>query len=355
MTTIPAFSHGLSRVADSTQRQGRHAAGKRLAHTLCHLFLIIFLVAAPATASLAAEEAIVRLGLLQFGTVSWEVAAMRGGPAENRNLKIETIPLADKDAAAIALLAGQVDVIVTDWLWVARQRSVGKDYTFVPFSVAAGGVLVRPAAHIANVADLAGRRLGVGGGPDDKSWLLLQAYARKVANIDLAKQADIQFSAPPVLNALMEHGRLDAMLNFWQFNARLQAVGYPEIVSMPSMLSALGIGRPPPLLGWVFRAGWAAQHKLAIRALLDTSFDTKRQLLHDDAVWQKLRPLMQANDDRLFASLRAGYRSGIPAGYDDADIEAARKTLAIMASIAPATTGGLSDLPPGTFWSGYRR
>jgi len=322
---------------------------------ILRLVLITFLAAAPCTTGFAAEKAVIRLGLLQFGTVSWEVAAMRDGPAESHNLKIETTPLADKDAAAIALLSGQVDVIVTDWLWVARQRAAGKDYTFVPFSVAAGGVLARPAAHITGVADLVGRRLGVGGGPDDKSWLLLQAYARKTANLDLAKQADIQFSAPPLLTALMEHGRLDAMLNFWQFNARLQANGYPEIISMPAMLSALGIDRPPPLLGWVFRDGWAAQQKLAIKALLDSSFDAKGRLLHDDTAWQKLRPLMQASDDRLFAALKAGYRSGIPAGYGDADIVAARKTLAVMVGIDPATTGGLTDLPPGTFWAGYRR
>jgi NitT/TauT family transport system substrate-binding protein len=321
---------------------------------LC-LLLVALLAILPCSASVAAETLVVRLGLLQFGTVGWEVAAMRDGPAMDHHLKIETVPLADKDAAAIALLSGQVDVIVTDWLWVARQRAAGKDYTFVPFSVAAGGVLARPAAHIAGVADLAGRRLGIGGGPDDKSWLLLQAYARKTANLDLLKRADVQFSAPPALNALMQHGRLDAMLNFWQFNARLQAAGYPVVVSVPDMLSALGINRPPPLLGWVFRDSWAAQQQPAVKALLDASFDAKRQLLHDDAAWQKLRPLMQASDDNLFIALKTGYRAGIPAGYSDADIEAARKTFATMAGIDPATTAGLSALPPGTFWSGYRR
>jgi NitT/TauT family transport system substrate-binding protein len=360
MTQISSFTrciHPVTRTVGRYERQApaRNLTGKKFIGTLFHLLLAAFLLTCTAGTGRAAETAVVRLGLLQFGTVSWEVAAMRDGPAARHNLKIETLPLADKDAAAIALLSGQVDVIVTDWLWVARQRAAGKDYTFVPFSVATGGVLARPAAHIASVADLAGRRLGIGGGPDDKSWLLLQAYARKTANLDLAKQADVQFSAPPALNALMQHGRLDAMLNFWQFNARLQAVGYPVAVSMPDILSALGINQPPPLLGWVFRDSWAAQQKPAVKALLDASFDAKQRLLHDDAAWQKLRPLMQASDDSLFAALKAGYRAGIPAGYSDADIAAARKTLAIMASIDPATAGGLADLPAGTFWPGYRR
>lgn len=303
----------------------------------------------------AADLPVVRLGLLQFGTVNWEVTVMRDQFAQQRGINIEPVALADKDAAAIALLSGQVDAIVTDWLWVARQRTSGKDFTFVPFSMAAGGVVARPGTDLRNVADLAGRHIGVGGGPDDKSWLLLRAYAQKSAGLDLLKTADIQFSAPPVLNEMIQRGKLDAVLIFWQFNAQLQAKGYHEIISIHDMLAALGIDRPPPLLGWVFHERWADAHPETARALLDASFDAKERLMREDAAWEQLRPLMKASDDRLFTVLKSGYRAGIPSGYGPADIDAARKMLAVMKSVDPAATAGLNDLPAGTFWTGYQR
>lgn len=318
-------------------------------------FLAVLIVFAFGPDGSAAERPLIRLGLLQVGTVNWEVAAMRDGLARDHGIEIDTLTLADKDAAAIALMSGQVDMIVTDWLWVARQRAAGKDFTFVPFSLAAGGVLARPDSGITDVNGLVGRRLGVGGGPDDKAWLLLRAYARKAANIDLAKQADIAFSAPPLLNALIERGELDAILNFWQFNAQLMAKGYREIIPVQDMLTALGIATRPPLLGWVFHEKWAARHPAAMQAFLDTSFAAKQHLLQDEMIWQKLRPLMQAGDNKLFETLKAAYRAGIPSGYGKGDIEAAQQVLAVMQAVDPATTAGLSTLPNGTFWAGYRK
>lgn len=304
---------------------------------------------------MAGDLPVVRLGLLQFGTVNWEVSVMRNGIDRAHGIQIDAVSLADKDAAAIALLSGQVDVIVTDWLWVARQRAAGKDFTFVPFSTTAGGLLVDPKSGLHRIADLAGRKIGVGGGPDDKSWLLLRAYAQKVAGLDLVTQADIQFSAPPVLNQLMQRGKLDAILNFWQFNAELKAKGYQEIISVRDMLTALGIDRSPPLLGWVFHDKWAAAQPQVAKALFETSFDAKCRLLQDDTIWQTVRPLMKASDDTLFEALKTGYKAGIPTGYGQADIDAARATLRLMNAVDPTATAGLADLPPGTFWAGFRR
>jgi NitT/TauT family transport system substrate-binding protein len=307
----------------------------------------------------AAELPAVRVGLLQFGTVNWEVSVMRRGLDTAHGIRLAPVDFADKDAATLALLSGAVDVIVTDWLWVARQRAAHKDFTFVPFSSAVGGVVADPKLGIKNVSDLAGRKLGIGGGPDDKSWLLLQAYARKTAGMDLRQAADLQFAAPPILTELAARGRIDAVLNFWQFNAQLQAKGFDEVISIRGILPQLGLDRPPALLGWVFRESWAASHPKLAQGLLDASFDAKEKLRQDDAqgaaLWQSLRPQMKAPDEALFAALKAGYRAGMPAGYGPADIAAANAAFHLMAEIDPRAVGGLTDLPPGTFWPGYRR
>ena len=79
----------------------------------------------------------------------------------------------------MALLSGDVDVIVSDWIWALRQRSEGEDLLFAPYSSALGALMVPAGSPVRSLADLAGRRLGVAGRPIDKSWLLLRAYSRR--------------------------------------------------------------------------------------------------------------------------------------------------------------------------------
>ncbi|HAF54456.1 MAG TPA: ABC transporter substrate-binding protein, partial [Thauera sp.] len=147
---------------------------------LIRRLLALLLTAFAMTGALAAERAVVRIGILQFGTVSWELEVMqRHGLAEREGIELRIVPLALKDAANVAIQGGEVDVIANDWIWVSRMRSEGSDYAFAPYSQAVGGISVRPDAGVAQFADLKGKRLGVAGGALDKSWLLLRAYARR--------------------------------------------------------------------------------------------------------------------------------------------------------------------------------
>ena len=61
---------------------------------------------------------------------------------------METVFFAGEDATNVALQAGAVDIIVTDWLWVSRQRSAGSDLTLFPYSTAVGAIMVREASPI---------------------------------------------------------------------------------------------------------------------------------------------------------------------------------------------------------------
>ena len=47
--------------------------------------------------------------------------------------------------------------------------------------------MVHPKAGIKTLKDLKGRKLGIAGGPVDKSWLMLRAYSKKKLGIDLKK------------------------------------------------------------------------------------------------------------------------------------------------------------------------
>ena len=259
--------------------------------------------------------------------------------------------LAGKNASAVALQGGAADVIVTDWIWVSRQRAAGADYAFVPYSLTVGALMVHPDSGIETLADLDGRKLGIAGGPVDKSWLLLRAYGQQELGRDLADMVEPVFGAPPLLNELMLSGEVPAVLNFWHYNARLGAAGMTELVSVADMLPALGVDGQPPLLGWVFSESWAAENAAAIDGLLTGSRAAKELLSESDAEWERLRPMTRAEDDTTLAALRDAWRSGVPVSFGPEDIDAAEKVFSVMAELGGEDlTGGTRALAPGTFW-----
>ena len=133
------------------------------------------------------------------GTFAWELAVIRAhGLDKQANLSVQVLELASPEAGKIALRAGNADIVVTDWLWVSRERRLGAKLTFYPYSSALGAVMVPASSSIQTLADLRGRKLAVAGGPIDKSWLLLLAWLKK-SGIDLKSDATIAYGAPPLL------------------------------------------------------------------------------------------------------------------------------------------------------------
>src|SRR5215469_8785345 len=93
--------------------------------------LLSSIAAAGPTPLCAATPPAIRIGVLRYGTVSWEIDVLRHHALdEAAHITVIVMELATAQAAQIALQAGQVDIIVVDWFWVARQRSAGADWTF---------------------------------------------------------------------------------------------------------------------------------------------------------------------------------------------------------------------------------
>ncbi len=311
-----------------------------------------------ASLSMAAEEIAptVRVGVLKFGTVNWELDVM-----EARNLTkkygftLKVIPLASGDASTVALQGGAVDVIVSDWIWVSRQRAEGNPYTFVPYSNAVGSIMVKPDSGMHSVADLQGRSIGISGGPHDKVWLLLRAYASKKHSIDLTKAARPVFAAPPLLNELVASAQVDAALNLWHYDARLEARGMRPLIRLPEILAGLGIDRPIPMVGWVFRDDWATRNPAALDRFFSASLEAKSLMARSDEEWERLRPLMRAEDDATFIALRNGYRSGIPHCIEADAVATVASAYRVLAEVGgDKLVGKSTSLAPGTFWPGFK-
>lgn len=324
--------------------------------SLAPLFAAGMILACSAPAIAETETLVV--GVQESGTVQWEIETIKAlGLDADHGLELEIRPLADSRAGQIALQAGAVDVILSDFVWVSIQRSTGYDVTMVPHSLAVGGLMVPAGSDMGSVADLKDRTIGVAGGPVDKSWVILQAYYNSVTGRALADEVQANYGAPPLINELLGNGGVDAALNFWQWNARSKVAGAVELLSVADMLEALGVTEQPPLLGWTFTDETAETHQGAITAFLDASFAAKQILLTDDAAWTRLRGLMGAEaDDALFTQLRDDYRAGIVAGYDPEAMGSAEQAFALMAQFGGSDLVGEADtLAPGTFWKGYRK
>ncbi|MBL0929203.1 MAG: ABC transporter substrate-binding protein [Alphaproteobacteria bacterium] len=223
--------------------------------------------------------------------------------------------LAAPQAAQIALQAGQVDAIVVDWMWVARQRATGADWSFVPFSNAVGALIAPDASPVRRVADLVGKRLGIAGSPLDKSWLILRAYAKDRLGIDLETAAERSFAAPSLLAEQMKLGRLDAVLTFWPFAARAEAAGARRVMAVEDAVAEMGIGTGVPYLGYTFSTEWAQRNPETLVSFLAASRQARGILARSDDEWRRLRPLTNAADDSELLKLRDWYRAGMPRNW----------------------------------------
>lgn len=319
---------------------------------LLAIFVCAIGLAAWGGPSLAAKK--VSIGVLKFGTVSWMLDTIqRHGLDKAEGIELDVTPLASTDATAIGLQGGSVDVIATDWLWVSRERSGGADFTFSPFTTALGAIMVPPNSPIKTLTDLKGKKLGVAGGPLDKSWLLIVAYALRTANLDLRAETRQVFGAPPLLAEKAKQGEIDAVLNFWPYAARLEAQGFTQLIGLEDVVSELGAKGEVAMVGYVFSEAWGKDNLEAVQGFLRAAAKADEILATSNEAWEAIRPLMRAEDEATFEALRRRYREGIPersAAENEADAKVLYQFLRELGG--EKLVGPGAELAPGTFWKG---
>jgi len=299
----------------------------------------------------ASSAETIRLAVQKTGTFSWELAAIRAnGLDKDADLALEVTELASTEAGKIAMRAGSADIMLSDWLWVSRERALGAKLTFYPYSSALGAVMVPASSPIRTLADLKGRKLAVAGGPIDKSWLLLQARLKQ-DGIDLKSEASIVYGAPPLLAAKALDGEMDASLNFWNFCAQLEAKGFRRLAGIEDILPRLGAKGPVAVVGYVFDESWAASHRDVIARFIAMTRKAKELLVTSDAAWEKIAPLTGTTDPAVLQTYRTRYRDGIPRRSIDDEEADARVLYRVLAEIGGRDlVGPAPELDPGTFY-----
>ena len=284
-----------------------------------------------------------RIGVQKTGTFAWQLDVIaRHGLARGNGLDLDIQEFASPEASKLALNSGTVDIAVVDWLWVARERALGRALKFYPYSTAVGAIMVKANSPIHELADIKGRSLAVAGGALDKSWLIVRAAARR-RGIDLARQARLMFGAPPLLYEKLRQGEAEAGLNFWNFCARLENQGYRRLYDVRDAEAELGLTQPIAAIGYVFSERFVTAHPETIDRFLGAARRADQILLQSDAEWEALRPLMAAEDQATFEAYRKIGRSTVPRRSIDDEEADARKLFRTLAEIGGAELVGPSQ------------
>jgi NitT/TauT family transport system substrate-binding protein len=268
---------------------------------------------ATACLALSAEAADrLRIALQKTGTASWEIELIKArGLDKAANLDIETTELASTEAGKVALEGGGADMVVGDWLWAARERALGDKLLFTPYSSALGAVMAPKDSPVHSVGDLAGRSIGVAGGPIDKSWLLLRAAALG-AGLDLLKDARPSYGAPPLIAEKLAEGETETALEYWNFCADLEGRGFRRAIEMADVEKALGASGPVAMIGYVFNEDFAASHKDALRRFFAATAEARKILAQDPSAWAPIKARLRLKDDAALAVYRQRYLEGVP-------------------------------------------
>lgn len=313
-------------------------------------FLLLSLITIISITNINAQDKL-KVGVLAYGTVNWELDVIKHNKLDKKyGFDLEVLKLASKNASAIAMQANSVDMIVTDWLWVNTQRANGKDFTFYPYSKATGTIYTKQNAK--TILDLEGQELGVAGGPYDKSWLLFQAYTKYKYKKELNELITPVFASPVILYKKILDDSLNSAINFWHFNAKLKAKGVKPLIEMSEVLKELGIKEDISLIGWTFRRDVALKNKSLYNSFIKASHEAKNILLSNEKQWDRIRPLMKAKDDKVFKSLKEGFRQGIIKEFNSKNIEDSKKVFEILLKEGGKNlVSNAKSLDEKTFWN----
>jgi NitT/TauT family transport system substrate-binding protein len=312
--------------------------------------LLVLGLMMPGMGQAADDVPVIRAAALKIGTVNWELQTiLREGLDRAHGFRLEVQTYADTAATHLAVQGGAADLAVADMIWLARQRAAGRDYLFIPYSRAVGGVVVPEGSPAQSLADLAGGKIGIAGGPLDKSWLILRAYARAVHDMDLAGETEQVYGAPPLIYKSALGADYAGAVNYWHYLARMKAEGMRELISVGTAAEALGLDPETPLLGYYLREAFLAENPGLAQAFYEASRAAKDLLGRSDAAWQALRPLIDPDSEAQFAQLRADWLAGVPP-RGPVDPEGAAAMFTLMHDLGGrALMGDAAQIPPGLF------
>lgn len=235
---------------------------------------------------------VLRAAFESSGSGGWIMATMMERGLDRRHGFRLDLGLGDDrvrgalQATEARLAAGEVDLIDTDWLALARCRRQGLAITAVaPYGAIFGSLVARRDGPLQRLADLPGCRIGVIHA-NDKNWLLLRAACRRHHGFDPQDCCRrIDAGSKTRLRQLLQDGEVDGALLFWhQVPAAVAGGVFGEICDLLELLHGLGEGICPSTFFVMHDALLAGQPEL-VRGFCRAVAATIAGLREDGAAW----------------------------------------------------------------------
>ena len=292
-----------------------------------------------------------RIVAQKTGTFGWELDVIKTrGLDTAAGIDLQVLELASPEAGKVALKGGSADLIVADVMWVARERGLGGSLTYYPYTSTLGAVMVPPASIVHMPADLAGLRFGVAGGALDKSWLLLQALGRR-EGFDIRKSTTVLYGAPQLLSVKAAQGDLDAVLNYWNLSADLEAQGFRRAIEVADVQRKLGAHAPIAMVGYAFDEAFAAKNAALLRRFFAMTNEAKEILATSPDEWTRLADRIGTRDPHVLDIYRTRYAAGIPRRSLADEESDARVLYSVLVDVGGSDlVGPAESLPTGTYW-----
>ena len=256
-----------------------------------------------------------------------------------------------QQATEARLIAGEVDLIDTDWLSLARHRAAGLPLAAaVPYGAIFGGLVAPRAGALRSLADLPGRRIGVVHA-QDKNWLLLRAACRAHCGFDPAAHAQcVETGSKTALRQALHDGRVDGALLYWHQVPALVAGGdFVEVCDLIELLDELpGDAAAVPSTFFVFHDALLAAQPQLVRGFARSVAEAAAWMRADAELWRRVSGMA---GEGVGPALRDKWLARIGLRWAPEMIAALGVLAGLLAGAAPGTTR--FELPSGTFAAGF--
>ena len=316
---------------------------RSLAATLC----LAFSLTAPALAQDApkGDGGTIRMMASPYGSQSFIPFVIDKFKLDEKyGFKLERIVFSDSKAAAAAVQAGSAEIAIFDWNAISLMRNAGIDVIGIaPFITYVSTIVVPTDSPIQGVADLKGKKFGIFS-RQSTDWILVDAAARNKHGIELAKEAELQEAAPPLLRGSLEQGRIDATIMFSSIAPDMLATGkFRNAFAVRDVTDELGLPLAPYLMiGTTER--YAKEKPENVKAFVAAYKEVFDILMKDDSVWEEQGANMKLSGEALIF-YRDQMRRDLLQSFKPEDNDTLHKTFDVLVETAGTAALGMEKMP----------
>jgi len=301
--------------------------------------------------SLAQTPTAVRMAVIgSSGQDEVPYVVQRFGLDRKHGLALEIVDFAVPGQQYTLHRADAIDVSAGNFVDLLRQRKSGVALqAFHGFQGYCNRIVAKAASPIRAFTDLKGKRVGEFG-TTFLDWLIIRAAGQRAYGIDLERDATPVGGAPPLLNAFLDRGEIDATLQFSTLTLGPLAQGADRsVVEMPALMRAAGFNTNCFYVQWFVAEKWTNAHPGAVDRLDAMLDDAYAKLKEDDGVWPDLAQKVRITDPALVAAYRNDARKIDNPPYRSSLLPPTQRLLDAIVAIAGEGAVGVTELDRAAF------